>query len=249
MTGDLSEAARACSRALRVGRESGIMENLGWALGNLAYHAELSGEVASEELGDANAAVLEALRIAEELGSAFSRAIAYAQLATLHLLVQEWDQAERLYTDALDIMRSRRVRLESECNDLTHLARVQLGRGEVAASRSTAAEAVTRAKERGQGVWELLAQLALAESVAAEQGSQGRAAIEAAFTRVAELVRETGARAYEPRLAESRARVAAACCDAEAADRHLRDALALYREIGATGHARRVERELEGTRA
>jgi hypothetical protein len=108
---------------------------------------------------------------------------------------------------------------------------------------------VAIAQERGQRVWEIVAQLALAESLAAEQGSKGRVKVEAAFARVAELLRETGARVYAPQLAEARARVANAWGDVEAADRHLRDALALYREIGATGHARRVARDLDGAQA
>jgi class 3 adenylate cyclase/tetratricopeptide (TPR) repeat protein len=246
MTGKLGPARHACAEALRLARESGFMENLGWALGNLTYHAELSGEVVSEELGDARAAALEALRIAEDLGSAFSRAIAQAQLGTLRIVAGEWDLAERLYADALDLMRTRRVRLESECSDLAHLAQAQLGGGKVGAARATAEEAVALARERGQRVWELVAQISFAEALAAEQGGRVQADVELALARAAELIRDTNARSYEPRLAEARGRVARRQGDARASERHLRDACALYREIGATGHARRLTQELEG---
>jgi ATP/maltotriose-dependent transcriptional regulator MalT len=246
MTGHLEDAGRACALALRVARDSGIMENLGWALGNLAYHAEVSGEVAFEELGDARAAALEALRIAEDLGSPFSRAIAYAQLGTVHVVSEEWEPAERFYADALDLMRTRRVRLESECLELAHLAAAQLSNGKLAAARATAEEAVALGRERDQRVAEIGAQITLASALAAEQGSKARTGVEQAFARAAELIRETKARAYEPRLVEARARVARACGDARAAERHLREAHRVYTAIGATGHARRVGQILNG---
>jgi hypothetical protein len=53
---------------------------------------------------------------------------------------------------------------------------------------------------------------------------------------------------YTPRLLELRGRLAAALGDAEASRRMLREALDLDREIGATGHAQRLAREL-GERA
>jgi tetratricopeptide (TPR) repeat protein len=246
MTGRLEDAGRACAQALRLARESGIMENLGWALGNLSYHAEVSGEVVFEELGDARAAVLEALRIAEDMGSAFSRAIAYAQLGTLHIVSEEWEPAERFYTDALDLMRTRRIRLESECLDLAHLAQAQLGNRKLAIARATAEEAVARGRERGQRVAEIRAQITLALALAAEQGGKARAGVEHALARAAELIRDTGARSFEPHLAEARARLARADGDPGAAERLLRDAHGLYRQIGAKGHERRLARELEG---
>ena len=47
-----------------------------------------------------------------------------------------------------------------------------------------------------------------------------------------------------PRILELRGRLAAALGDAPAADRTLRQALELYREIGASGHAERLTGEL-----
>jgi hypothetical protein len=199
-----------------------------------------------EGLGDARAAALEALRIAEELGSAFSRAVAFSQMGTVHLVAGEWEAAERFYADALDIQHTRRVRLEHECMDLAYLARAQSGNGKLAAARATAEEAVGLARERGQRLWELVAQITLAEVLAAERGSKAQLAAEVALTRAAELIRETSGRAYEPRLVEARARLARACGDAGAADRHLRDAHGPYGEFGAAGHGRRLARELAG---
>jgi hypothetical protein len=62
------------------------------------------------------------------------------------------------------------------------------------------------------------------------------------------LIGLCGTRAFSPRLLELRGRLAAALGDAEASRRMLREALDLDREIGATGHAQRLAREL-GERA
>ncbi|MFQ5698721.1 MAG: hypothetical protein ACE5IL_10620 [Myxococcota bacterium] len=58
------------------------------------------------------------------------------------------------------------------------------------------------------------------------------------------LVEETGGRSVEPQIHEERARVAAMRDDADGARRTLQHAYALYVEIGATGHAERLAREL-----
>ena len=51
--------------------------------------------------------------------------------------------------------------------------------------------------------------------------------------------------ALSPRIQELRGRLAAAVGDAPSSDRTPREALDLYRAIGATGHAERLARELD----
>jgi adenylate cyclase len=244
--GRLEESRRELVNALRVARDSGVAENLGWTLGNLGIRAELTGDLLSDGLGDARAGVLESLRIAEDLGSGFSRAAAYANMGSAHLAAAEWQEAERFLAESLDLARMRRIGLEHEAATLAHLARAQLGKGSIAAARATAEEAVALAVERGQRLWELLAQVVLAEALCAEQGARAGVAIEQVLQRADDLVEETGGRAYEPRIAEVRARIGKAGGDAGAGDLHLREAHRLYTEIGATGHARRVAQELAG---
>ncbi len=53
-----------------------------------------------------------------------------------------------------------------------------------------------------------------------------------------------GARSFEPFIHEQRARLKRAAGDEPGARRELREAHRLYTEMGATGHAERVEREL-----
>ncbi len=58
------------------------------------------------------------------------------------------------------------------------------------------------------------------------------------------MVRSTQARVYEPHVYELRAELAHLQGDADTHERELRKAHRLYTEMGATGHAERVAREL-----
>jgi hypothetical protein len=71
-----------------------------------------------------------------------------------------------------------------------------------------------------------------------------RQEIEAALDRAEELVALVEGHSLSPRILELRGRLAAALGDAPVADRALREALDLYREIGATGHVERLGREI-----
>ena len=71
-----------------------------------------------------------------------------------------------------------------------------------------------------------------------------RAEIESALARAEHLVASIAGRSLSPRILEMRGRLAATLGDAPASDRALRQALEVYREIGATGHAERLGREL-----
>ena len=76
------------------------------------------------------------------------------------------------------------------------------------------------------------------------RGADARDEIERALDRALALVEETNGRAIEPQLLEERARFANQLGDAAACERGLREAHRLYTEIGATGHAERLAREL-----
>ena len=57
-----------------------------------------------------------------------------------------------------------------------------------------------------------------------------------------------GARPFEAQIHEVSAELAALLGDDAGRERDLRDAHRLYTEMGATGHAERVARELEGAK-
>jgi len=62
--------------------------------------------------------------------------------------------------------------------------------------------------------------------------------------RAEELVALIEGRSLSPRILELRGRLAVALGDAPGAGQMLRQSLDLYREIGATGHAERLAREI-----
>jgi len=238
--GRVQEGRRELERALRLARESGIPENLGWALGSLVDLGIWSGETDFEELGNTLAAARESLRIAEEIGSVFSRAIGMQYLGAAHVLVQDWEEAERAVDAALELAKSRQTCLEHLPNMLLTRSGARLGAGRAAEAVSDAEESVALCQERGQIYYEALGQIALARALAAQRGGRAREAAERALTRAEELVAECNLLSAAPWILEARARLAEACGDAGAQQAFLREALEGYRQIGATGHSKRL---------
>jgi len=243
--GRLDAARPSLERGLRMARESGVPENLGWARGLLTAVAECSGERVIGNLGDVRAAARQAMEIAEELGSTFSRVGAYNYLGTAQLVYEDWAEAERALGTALELVRSNRTGRENEALLLLRLARARLGRGDAAGARRAAEEAVTLARERGQANHESQARIALARALCASQGGKARAAVEDELDRASALLETTGCRAFAPRIAEARAELARALGDEAGWERELRDAHRLYSEMGATGYAERLAEELQ----
>jgi adenylate cyclase len=239
--GRVEESMQHQARADQLARESGLPENLGWACGSLATVAEFVGEVAPAGLGDARTASREAVEIAQQLGSAFSRVVALRSLGQALILAGELEEASAALGEALVLAREQRVALEYESLLLSTLARARVT-SDPAASRRLAEEAVALARERSQRLMEIAAQIALAHALLAEPSARGLA--REAVERAEALVGETGARFYLGPIAEVRAALSRAGGDAPAAERHLRDAHEHYERIGATAHARRLARAL-----
>ena len=79
----------------------------------------------------------------------------------------------------------------------------------------------------------------------ADDGPCPRAEIDSALERAEHLAASIEGSALSPRILELRGRLAGAVGDAPSSDRTLREALDLYRAIGATGHAERLAMELD----
>jgi hypothetical protein len=121
--------------------------------------------------------------------------------------------------------------------------------GERTEALAAAREGIDRGRDAGPRYSEASAQIALAQILLSADGDVPRAEIEAALDRTEELVASVEGHSLSPRILELRGRLAAALGDTPAADRALRQAaLALYRTIGATGHAHRLERDIAGGR-
>jgi adenylate cyclase len=244
MQGRLEESAQRLEGAFRLAREAGESENLGWLSSGVVHHAVNTGQIVFEELGDARTAALEALRIALEMGSAFSQAVAQRSLGEVRLVDGQPKEALAALELALGLLRDRQTGLESESMTLINLSTAHLELGDARQARRVAEEAIAAAMERGLRVSEMFAQIAFASSLAAQAGSNTRRDAGKALARASALMEETGALVAEPQIEEAHGRVALACGDPDASRSHLREAQRLYTEIGATGHSQRLADEL-----
>jgi len=139
---------------------------------------------------------------------------------------------------ALAEARSSRCGLFQEGNLLAHLARACLGAGDPDRAVSAAEDAVAVARHQGAQVVECFALLTRAQvrPTTGETEDARQADLDAALR----LVHETGALTYESFIREELGRL-------HHDESDLREALRLYRQIGAAGHARRLEAELSGS--
>jgi tetratricopeptide (TPR) repeat protein len=138
---------------------------------------------------------------------------------------------------ALAAARERGAGLFEEASVLAHLSIAYLASGDPPAAGHAAAEAVAVARHQEAKVVECLALLAWAQA----ERAMGRADdAKDDLGAAAVLVKETGALTYEPFIHEELGRL-------HDDDTELHQALALFRQIGATGHARRLEAELPGS--
>jgi class 3 adenylate cyclase/tetratricopeptide (TPR) repeat protein len=239
LLGRLEEATAPFREAERAAEEAHELEALTWLLPNWGEHVLARGT--SEP-------VLERARrgfeIAEKLDNEASRIIACVGLGIAHLVEGRPTAARDALLESAALSRERRTMPTYLGRMLALLAHAQLALGERGEALVAAREAIALTNASGCQWFEAEAQLALAQALLAAEGAPSRAEIEAALARAEALVESTGARVCTPRVLELRGRLAAAVGDAEAADHALRRALALDREIGASGHAERLAREL-----
>jgi tetratricopeptide (TPR) repeat protein len=237
--GRLEEAWSQAREAERVAEESREVELLGWVHMCWALLAYTCGGTESVlEHG------LRSLEIAEELDHESSRVAAYLTLGTAYLIDAQPAAARDALRETVAIARHRRAVRAFLPRVLAVLAEAHLALGDRTEALATAREAIDLGSAGGCRYFEAHAQLALAEALLAADGVVPRAEIESALERAEHLVESIEGRSLSPRILEMRARLAAALGDAPAGDRALRQALELYRAIGATGHAERLAREL-----
>ncbi len=176
--------------------------------------------------------------------AAFARRTnAYRYLGIAFILEEDWAEAAKALEHSLALMREARI-ANAESEALADLARVHAARGEGSVARATAEEGVAAAQRRKSIDSEIEAQRSLAHVLLADGNLDDRAAIESALDRAAECVEITGARSYLPQIGVERAKLAQLAGDEAGRERHLREAHRLFTEIGATGHAERMAKEL-----
>ena len=97
---------------------------------------------------------------------------------------------------------------------------------------------------RGTQVYEARALVTLARGLLEAEGAESRGQAEGALARALSLIEETGNEALRPFVHLERSKLARLAGDDPTHDRELREALRIFTEIGATGHAERVAKEL-----
>jgi class 3 adenylate cyclase/tetratricopeptide (TPR) repeat protein len=237
--GRFEESSQDLERALELGHENLEPEALSWIY---AYGAMLA-----EERGDRQEALASAVRatdLAEKVGSPADRGLAHFILGRARVLNEDWNEATAALNHALSIAREAGTGSLWDPSTLAALARAHLATGEFDRARSAADQAVLLAEQRGAKVWEIEAQLAVAHVLARTERGDAAQAIEQALKRAADRIEETAARAKLPWLHMERAEAARLTGGEAARERELREAHRLFTEMGATGHAERVGREL-----
>jgi tetratricopeptide (TPR) repeat protein len=242
--GDLRRAETLSQEAIEISRRHGLIESLAWGLGEEVEKIQCAGETAPS--ASANLALrrgFEATQLAEQSGSPFSRSHAHRALGVAHLISGAWPDAIESLEYALDLARDGSG-MEQESRMLAYLSSAYLGANEITRSRECAEEAVTVARSQGARYFEEQAQIALARALRTESGADAGDPIERCLEIAQDLVSETGGRALEPQIVEERSRLSELRGDVVGAAELLRRAQALYQEIGASGHARRLSEEL-----
>ncbi|MEK6327588.1 MAG: AAA family ATPase, partial [Actinomycetota bacterium] len=236
--GHLDEARDLIERGMKLAREQGDIETVGWSHNWGSWLAYMSGKPEA-----ALRHATQTLEIAERIGSSFSRAWAWVLLGIAEWMREGWQAAIEAFERSSAISKERRTAVEAEPLRLAFLAESYLGLGETGRAVNLVTEGVELARRRGQRVYEGTTNLSLARVLLGTAGAAADGEIEAALARALELTR-TGERVLEPLVHVELAQLAHQRGDEEGRERELREAHRLFTEIGATGHAERLSAEL-----
>ncbi len=181
-----------------------------------------------------------AVETAERMGAASALGLAYGALGRALLSSGLFDEAVEALEQSVERGTPISVLIVGQ-----QVALAQLERGEPDVARAAALHAVEETTKSGARLFEGEARLALATVLLRIDGAPAREQVEAELTRAEVLIDATGYAIRRASVHEVRAELAQLEGDADARRRHLREAHRLYTEMGATGHAERVARELD----
>jgi tetratricopeptide (TPR) repeat protein len=206
-------------------------ELLGWAAARLALCRAAFGDPEG-----ALHAAREAVEAGERVGG-FVRGAAYEALAQVHAAAGEWSRARDAAELALSID-ERGIGYAFSLNTLTEIC-IETG------DYRRAAEGVAEARTLGlRPAHELNAKLAQARLLLRAEGVAAAERAEAIHAELRDACETLGARVLLPRIDLETAELARLRGDDAARERALRKAQRSFAEIGATGHAERMAKEL-----
>ena len=188
--------------------------------------------------GDSSAALRAeraTLESARRLRHSASQQFSLLAAGIASILEAEWERAIAVLEEAAGVFRSG-IASSHLCFSL--LSDAYLGVGDLEASMRAAAEARSFPDDT-------LAALSGARAMARTGDPKYAADIDQSISAASRSIATSGARGLEPLLAETRAEVALQRRDSGAHRAQLSEAQRLYAELGATGHAERLARELE----
>ena len=183
-------------------------------------------------------AAREAVEVGERVGS-FGRGIAYHALAQAHAAAGEWKRAR----DAVELALSIGARNLWYPGPLNMLTEICIETGDYRRAAELVAEARALGLRPRRSV-DLSAMLAQARLLLRAEGLAAADRAEAILAELRDACETLGAGLLLPRIDLETAELARLRGDDAARERALRKAHRSFTEIGATGHAERMEKEL-----
>jgi class 3 adenylate cyclase/tetratricopeptide (TPR) repeat protein len=237
--GRLDEAGEALRWAIGLAREYGEFGILSASLGWSVFHGEWSGETATTL-----ASARQSVEIAERSGVPVLLSGALAYLGDALRLEQRYTEALEAYQKALAVMRAKRVMLVWIPFVASGQALVYSAQAEHGKAMAQAHSALEESMRGGNRSSEGFSRLRLARVLLATGDPELHGEVERAVEGAEAFCEETGIRVHLPPLLEVRAALAERRGNPQEARQKLREAHRLYTEMGATGHAKRLAREL-----
>jgi ATP/maltotriose-dependent transcriptional regulator MalT len=198
--------------------------------------------------GDVPGALTHARRALERAegggGGPVSQILAQVVLGIALLANAEWSAAEEVERQALALARERGVGFGITAWALRFLAEARLGQGDGRGALELADQALAEARQSGGRLFEMDALLTRAQALVRSGGTSRAAEVESILAEVSGLIEATEARCREPIIHEVSAELANLRGDDATRERELREAHRLFTEMGATGHAARLAKEL-----
>jgi hypothetical protein len=236
--GETESGERDIQQALALAAREPISPAMGWTNFYAAMTAWLRG--------DASACMrraLDALEVGGKLGLSLLESWGHLELGQAHLLGESWSDAAAALEHSISHLRSHHTGGVMEAVALDLLAEAHLGAGDTEKARALVDEAIALAKRRGT-VALFRGHVTFARVLLRSAGAAARAAIEAALAEAQALVDRTEARCEQPHIHLARAELAGVLGDEGTRRRELGEAHRLFTEMGATGWAERVVKEL-----